>query len=247
MRTLTQPPAPAAPQPPATTVPSAIAGDPVTVTTVTGQGVAATAADAQINTFTYSQLRARGEELSRQLNSATGRRDELIRDLRRAPEAVRDGMQQQINELSGRILQIERDIAQNGRQLAITRGQEAPAGTTSRGSGPPSPGFQMDPDDVVPIAVVFTLFVLCPIALSFSRMIWKRGSRPMAAPMSNEAELRLQRVEEGVEAIAVEVERISEGQRFVTQLMAPSQLGQGAAQPVRVPVGEPVPTSWQQR
>ena len=34
---------------------------------------------------------------------------------------------------------------------------------------------------------------------------------------------RLERIEQGVEAIAIEVERISEGQRFTTKLLAEQQ------------------------
>ena len=97
------------------------------------------------------------------------------------------------------------------------------------------------------ITVVFTLFVLCPIALSFARLIWKRGSRPATAPVSRESDLRMERVEQAVDAIAVEVERISEGQRFVTQLMTQQPaLTEGAAHPLRVPVAEPV-AAWPQR
>jgi hypothetical protein len=247
MRTPIQPAAPAAPQPPTVTVPSAVVGDPVAATTVTGQGAATIAGgDAQLYTFTYSQLMARADELSRQITSAHERRSEMMGEMRRAPASVRDGIQDQVNELSGRIVQLERDIAQNGQLRAIAKARETDAGTLVDGT-PQVPRIPFDPDDIVPIAVVFTIFVLSPIALAFSRLLWKRASRPTEAPMSRDSDLRLQRVEEGVEAIAVEVERISEGQRFVTQLMAPSAIGQGAAQPVRVPVAEPVPTSWQQR
>jgi len=38
-----------------------------------------------------------------------------------------------------------------------------------------------------------------------------------------EATRRMERMEQAIDAVAVEVERISEGQRFVTQLMAKSQ------------------------
>jgi hypothetical protein len=40
---------------------------------------------------------------------------------------------------------------------------------------------------------------------------------------SLESRERLERMERGIEAIAIEVERISEGQRFVTNLMAESR------------------------
>jgi hypothetical protein len=41
-------------------------------------------------------------------------------------------------------------------------------------------------------------------------------------PETNE---RLERLEQGVEAIAIEIERVSEGQRFVTKLLAEGTAG----------------------
>lgn len=93
--------------------------------------------------------------------------------------------------------------------------------------------------NITAISVVFTIFVLAPIAMSMARLIWKRGTRIGKAPTTNpESELRLQRVEQGVDAIAVEVERISEGQRFVTQLLANNEKlsAIGGTRPEPVPV-----------
>jgi hypothetical protein len=59
---------------------------------------------------------------------------------------------------------------------------------------------------------------------------------------------RFTRLEQAVESVAIEVERISEGQRFVTRLMtdgragdAQAALGAGAAQPVEVKAPQPAP------
>ena len=195
--------------------------------------------------LSYDQLKGRGSELSRQLNSATSRRDGLLRDIRRAAPDAKPGLQQQFDALSTRIAQIEQDIGINGQLLVQARGLQGGGengeATTGRGAqfGPFGPMNNFDP---TPVAVCFTLFVMAPIALAFARNIWKRGTRnSIIAPASREADLRMERVEQAVDAIAVEVERISEGQRFVTQLMTQQPaLGQGAAQPVRVPVAESV-------
>ena len=90
------------------------------------------------------------------------------------------------------------------------------------------------------MVVVFTLFVLCPIALSISRYFWKRGSVPRHAPASPENTQRLERMEQAIDSIAIEIERVSEGQRFVTRLLAESQrnpaLAEGQAVAEAVPV-----------
>jgi hypothetical protein len=85
--------------------------------------------------------------------------------------------------------------------------------------------------------------VLSPIALTISRLIWKRGTRIGQIPPASDSAPRLERIEQAVDAIAIEVERVSEGQRFVTRLLSERNgLGlnaaQQAAEPVRVPVGE---------
>ena len=82
---------------------------------------------------------------------------------------------------------------------------------------------------------------MSPLALSISRLFWKRGSRKMTmAPAAPDSTERLERIEQAVDAIAIEVERVSEGQRFVTRLLserAPA-IGAAPAQPVAVPVAE---------
>jgi hypothetical protein len=50
-----------------------------------------------------------------------------------------------------------------------------------------------------------------------------RGKPRQTSQLPNDSAQRLERVERGIEAIAIEVERISEGQRFVTKLMSESR------------------------
>ena len=68
-----------------------------------------------------------------------------------------------------------------------------------------------------------------------TRVLWRLGSQPprRAAPALADSE-ELQRLQTAIDAIAIEVERISEGQRFVTKVMSDRSLGSGAAEPVRV-------------
>jgi hypothetical protein len=50
-----------------------------------------------------------------------------------------------------------------------------------------------------------------------------RDDIPPARALPGADSERLQRVEQGIEAMAIEVERISEGQRFVTKLISESR------------------------
>jgi hypothetical protein len=56
------------------------------------------------------------------------------------------------------------------------------------------------------------------LGLSFAKRFWRRTPPPR--PVSSESAGRLERIEQAVEAMAIEIERVSEGQRFVTKLLS---------------------------
>ncbi|MEP7000955.1 MAG: hypothetical protein ABI969_10795 [bacterium] len=196
---------------------------------------------AELTSRDLAALRVRASELSNQLRSATGRRADVQRSLKNATGADRSGLEQRLGVLDARIARLESDIDQNGSQLAsLSAGR---AQTTQPYGGPNNFPRDRALNNMVPIAIVFTLFVLAPIAVSIARMFWKRGSLPRQAPGSVDNTQRLERMEQAIDSIAIEVERVSEGQRFVTRLMSDRQaaaLGGGLepARPINAPVGE---------
>jgi hypothetical protein len=186
-------------------------------------GVPTTAAEVRA-------LKAQRSELSNQLESAASRRARLSKSLEGKQGADRAGIEARISVLDKRILQLESDIAETGRQLTM-----APSAlVASTGSSIQFGGGGMD-SSVAP--VLFVLLVLAPMALSFSRFMWRRARVPAKPSASPDESRRLERLEQGVDAIAIEVERISEGQRFVTRLL--SEAHDGAAIPVSQRIGEP--------
>lgn len=58
-----------------------------------------------------------------------------------------------------------------------------------------------------------------PLVIVQARKLWMRDSATVA-PTSGDTDHRLERIEQAIDAVAVEVERIAEGQRFVTKLLA---------------------------
>jgi hypothetical protein len=188
-------------------------------------------------------LQARRSELSRQLSSAEGRRREVQKQLITAngPQD-RAGLEQRIGVLDTRISSLENDLGDVGRQLS-----SAPAAlASSRQPGSGDSGRNRMSDYTGPISIVFTLFVLAPLALSYARGIWRRGSMPRQLSSPADAQ-RLERMEQAMEAIAIEIERVSEGQRFVTRLLSehresvPVDAGQPAREPPRVAAKQPTP------
>ncbi|MEP7001578.1 MAG: hypothetical protein ABI969_13920, partial [bacterium] len=69
------------------------------------------------------------------------------------------------------------------------------------------------------VEIVFGLLVLIPIVLAATRSLWRRGAST-PAPHTFEGGARFDRLEQAVESIAIEVERISEAQRFAAKLLA---------------------------
>ena len=83
---------------------------------------------------------------------------------------------------------------------------------------------------VVPIGFFVMVCVLSlgiPLVVAYVR---RSGNKPelSAADRANDS-ARLARIEAAVESMSIELERISEGQRFVTKLLA------GRAEPVKLP------------
>lgn len=75
-------------------------------------------------------------------------------------------------------------------------------------------------DVLIPIVGIISTFVLFPLAIGVSRWIWKRASEPPQRMLTNDTARRLERMQQSIDAMAIEIERISEGQRFVTKVLA---------------------------
>jgi len=87
---------------------------------------------------------------------------------------------------------------------------------------------------LVPIVALICVAVTAigfPLAKAFARRI-DRGPREPSVPA--ELQSRLERMEQALDSIAIEVERISEGQRFTTKLLAERSKGEEKT-PERIP------------
>jgi hypothetical protein len=201
--------APAIPKPTAPQAPGTPVDAQSPTPTVTIDGVPQSFGDVRA-------LRAQRSELSNQLQSAQRRRNEVVDQLKNATEAERPGLEARLKLLDQRILEIEGEISRTGDLIAKTPGNLLSSTQTQ----PPIQGLNVNSGDLTGIVIVFTIFVLTPIAVTISRLIWKRGSNPPPKKVDQQSEERMRRLEAGVDAIAIEVERISEGQRFITKLMS---------------------------
>jgi hypothetical protein len=140
---------------------------------------------------------------------------------RTGDQAARAGLVDRLNELDKRVLQLDADRADVGRQIASST--ELQTATTA--PPPPGPGVNRSNDDGPWIVLsLLVVFVFAPISFAFTRRIWKRTPKTVTPREWNDMPQRMERLEHAVDAVAIEVERISEGQRFVTRLMTENEL-----------------------
>ena len=160
-------------------------------------------------------LMARRQELSDQLNSVSDRRHDLSMELIGADAGSRAGLQERLAVLDKRILQLENDISVTGNQISAAPFSLINIAETARNE----PQGDEFPEGVV-VGGGSVLFASVMFFFFARRLRKRRFNSGPSQPLENESALRLQRLEQGMDAIAVEIERISEGQRFVTKLLS---------------------------
>jgi hypothetical protein len=163
-------------------------------------------------------LRIRLRDLRNQLQDAAERRNSITERLRGADESARAGMLERMGLLDARIMGLEREITSTGLQLANAP-RSALVASTAQDPNPAEIAGKIA-SEIVPIVAIFTIFFLAPIAFAISRLIWKRATAPARPAISDQAtQQKLEQLQQSVDTIAIEVERVSEAQRFVTKLL----------------------------
>ena len=138
-----------------------------------------------------------------------------------------------IQEGNGSTVTISQDHA--GHTSIVRSGGSAGGGGGFVVPTPPIPPIPVIPVDFGPLAnvvppqlvdVAYGFFLMCavmvigwPLARAFGRRIERRDTVAALPPGTSE---QLQRIEQAVEAMAIEVERISESQRFMARLQKSS-------------------------
>lgn len=169
-------------------------------------------------------LQAQRERLSDQIINVRDQRQAVAKQYERSSGASRVGLEQQLQSLDQRLIQLQNDLAESGRALYQSRVGTA---TVGGGTGFSRPFANVSSGQFTAISIVFIVAFLGPLAASFGRMAWRR-SKPVMPPGWNDAAQRLERLEQAVDTIAIEVERVSEGQRFMTKLMTQNAAASGA-------------------
>ena len=195
-------------------------------------------------TQVYEAYIAQRDELHGQLERLTDERSGLSEKLTdpMVQGANRAGLETRITAIDARIAQLDKQISTADAQLAAAAavpsavaGHEATQRALNHNDGPP--------EEVFVLGGIFMVVVLLPLSVAYARRIWRRGAAVVSA-LPGEFMERMSRLEQAVESIAIEVERVGEGQRFMTRVMTEANarsLGAGPAEPVRQPARDAVP------
>lgn len=201
-------------------------------------------------------LQAQAATLSSQLAGLRVQRESISQ--LRGREDVNDAARAQIDaeraQIRVQIAQKEQDLENVRAQIAARKG--VPMDQVSEGGQivQREPRPAVDPELIVGLSFTLLMVFAVPLSFAWARGIWRRAKPAPLPAKLDEVAPRLDRLEQAVDAIAIEVERISEGQRFITKVFAerpasahasvaraesadPNQmraLGAGPAEPVRV-------------
>ena len=182
-------------------------------------------------------LRTRRDALSDQLKLVQERRNEVADQLRsdETQAAERPGLEDRLRVLDERLVQIETDIAANSDQLANSPARGRGGSTVPADGGR---GFPINVNGN--LLTIFSFALLMPFAINLSRRLFSpnRGSSRRELADLAEMQQRMNAMDGAIDAVALEVERIGEGQRFLTQAMVGNGLPAGAPAFAGVPVRE---------
>ena len=178
-------------------------------------------------------IRGRRSDISNQLTSSMERRENLIDALEDAPPGVAPGLLSQIQVLDQRIIKIEQDMEASGQMLRTGL-------TVDNGIALVGPREFGNSDAAATRGAAYGAMVLVPIFLIYMvAQFRRRRRRGISETRTTEHDSRMERLEQAVDAIALEIERVGESQRYQTKVLAeanlmPAMSAAHSAEPSRV-------------
>ena len=184
----------------------------------------------------YEGYRNQRSELANQLDRLEDQRRDISNRLQdpQLNDVDRKGLEQRLGTVDQRIAATEAQLATADANVA--RAAAVPGAIVV----PPPEIRQGPPEEFYVLSGIFMFVVLFPLTVAYARRIWRRGAQ-VVTQIPQEIYERFSRLDQSVDAIAIEIERIGEGQRYLTRLyneQPPRALGAGAAERVEVPVRE---------
>lgn len=179
--------------------------------------------DATSPSAVYEGFRAQRNVLTDQLEDLESTRDAIARNLLQvsAGSPERGILEGRLAEVNKQISVVDGMLAANSASLA--QAAAVPGAVVE----PPRIIRQGPPEEAYVLGGIFMVIVLLPLSIALARRIWKRGVTTITN-FPRELGERLSRMEHALEATSLEVERIGEGQRFLTRLLTDAEAARSA-------------------
>ena len=176
----------------------------------------------------YKGLSHQRDELGNQMERLKDERRDITNRLQsEEPLSTADkaGLEKRLTTIDGRIEVLDAQIA--GVDAQVASAAAVPGAIVEH---PPEPRHG-PPEEVFVLGGIFLFVAIFPLSIAYARRIWRRSAAAVSA-LPHDIVERFTQIDQAVESIAVEVERIGEGQRFITRVL--SEQGRPAlADPVR--------------
>jgi hypothetical protein len=174
-------------------------------------------------------LLAQRSELERQLSQLNDRRRELQRLRSNAGDAEARSLEGRIAAMDGRTVKIEDQLGQVNEQVATAMAANPQAGSYRFGAFPGTSidgQIRRDIENAVQDAVAQGMMIGASSILGiyvlwrgFRRFVLRRKPKAAASPVIPDNTVQIQQLQHSLDTIAIEVERISEAQRFSAKLL----------------------------
>jgi len=177
----------------------------------------------------YEGLVSQRTVLRSQLEDLEAQRIVVRDEYRRAQSGVdQTGLEQRLAGIDQRIAKTSIDLAEVEAKIVVAAG--VPGALPTDAMPPDFPVVNEHRDELIAMGIAFTALLALPVVIAYARRIWNRSAAPAPAALPPDLSERIRAMERAVEAVAVEVERVGEGQRFVTQLLASRADAEGQKQ-----------------
>jgi hypothetical protein len=190
--------------------------------------------------------------LSGRIEEATRHRAELQAYLDNSPSRADLGpsARHQLNLVDQQIRSRDVEIMNLKSDLRLTRARLEGAAPGAAPTPAPDPGSLVPPaapaqpaglpgPDILWMGVM--VLMLAPVAIAIAWRIMRGGRNSVQREEWLASEGRIQRIEDAVDAIAKDVERVSEGQRFLTNVLSEGSTPIGVPPREREPVARRAP------
>ncbi|MFL5618258.1 MAG: hypothetical protein ACJ79A_07680 [Gemmatimonadaceae bacterium] len=176
----------------------------------------------------YKGMVHQRDELNNQMDRLKDERRDITNRLNgeeQPSSADKAGLEKRLTTLDGRIEALDKQLAQADAQVASAAA--IPGAVVER----PPEVRHGPPEEAFVLGGIFLFVAIFPLSIAYARRIWRRSAAAVSA-LPHDIVERFTQIDQAVESIAVEVERIGEGQRFITRVLS-EQKQPALAEPAR--------------